>query len=99
MNVSNSPPDLAVILLATDADRTAAFYRDTLGVPLITERHDGRHTHYACRLGSAYFTIQPRSDFGAPPPSGYTTRFNSASPPGHGTVFGDVGGAGDPSAA
>ena len=72
MNVSNPPPDLAVILLlATDADRTAAFYKDTLGVPLIAERHDGRHTHYACRLGSSYFTIQPRTDFGAPPGSGY----------------------------
>lgn len=72
MNVSNPPPDLAVVLLlATDADRTAAFYKDTLAVPLVAERHDGRQTHYACRLGSSYFTIQPRTDFGAPPGSGY----------------------------
>lgn len=72
MNASIPSPDLAVILiLATDADRTAAFYKDTLGVPLLAERHDGRHTHYACRLGSIYFTIQPRTDLGAPPGSGY----------------------------
>lgn len=60
-----------VLLLAADADRTAAFYRDVLGVHLIAERHDGRHTHYACRLGSVYFTIQPRADLGEPPATGY----------------------------
>lgn len=58
-----------VLLLAADADRTAAFYRDVLGLALIAEKHDGRHTHYACRLGSVYFTIQPRTDLGEPPPA------------------------------
>jgi lactoylglutathione lyase len=51
-----------VLLLAPDADRTAAFYRDLLGLPLRAERHDGRHTHYACPLGAVYFTIQPAAD-------------------------------------
>lgn len=65
-------PDLAVILLLSeDADRTAAFYREILSVPVLAERHDGRHTHYACRLGSVYFTIQPRTDLGEPPATGY----------------------------
>src|SRR5262245_45214699 len=60
-----------VLLLASDADRTAEFYRELLKIPLVAERHDGRHTHYACRLGSVYFTIQPRTDLGEPPATGY----------------------------
>ncbi|HAB18754.1 MAG TPA: VOC family protein [Verrucomicrobiota bacterium] len=60
-----------VLLLASDADRTAAFYRDVLGLPLKAERHDGRHTHYACPMGGLYFTIQPRADLGEPPATGY----------------------------
>lgn len=60
-----------VLLLAADADRTAAFYRDVLGLPLVAERHDGRHTHYACPLSGIYFTIQPRTDLGEPPATGY----------------------------
>jgi catechol 2,3-dioxygenase-like lactoylglutathione lyase family enzyme len=61
--------DLSVVLLlARDAERTCAFYRNVLGLPLKDEQHDGRHTHYACRLGSVYFTIQPASDLAAPQP-------------------------------
>lgn len=60
-----------VLLLAADADQTAAFYRDVLGLPLRAERHDGRHTHYACPLSGIYFTIQPRADLGEPPATGY----------------------------
>jgi predicted enzyme related to lactoylglutathione lyase len=61
--------DLSVVLLlARDADTTAAFYRDLLGVPLAGEEHDGRHRHYAARLGPLYFTVQPAADLSAPPP-------------------------------
>ena len=61
---------LAVVLLLTrDTDRTAAFYRDVLGLVLQAEAHDGRHKHYACRLGSVYFTIQLGSDLGEPEPA------------------------------
>ena len=70
-----TPPPAAelsiVLLLARDADRTAGFYRDVLGVPLVGEEHDGRHRHYAGRLGPLYFTVQPAVDFAAPPPGGY----------------------------
>src|SRR5438105_1462905 len=60
---------LAVVLLLTrDTDRTAAFYRDVLGLELVAEEHDGRHRHYACRLGSVYFTIQRAADVGEPDP-------------------------------
>jgi catechol 2,3-dioxygenase-like lactoylglutathione lyase family enzyme len=61
-----------VLLLSRDTDRTAAFYRDVLGLPLHAEEHGGRHRHYACPLGSAYFTIQLAEDLAAPPgPGGY----------------------------
>ena len=57
-----------VLLLARDTGRTSAFYRDVLGLPLVEEEHDGRHKHYACRLGSVYFTIQSATDLAAPEP-------------------------------
>jgi len=57
-----------VLLLSRDVAQVGAFYRDVLGLPLQEEQHDGRHTHYACRLGSVYFTIQPAADLGAPDP-------------------------------
>lgn len=60
---------LSVILLLTkDTDRTAAFYREVLGLPLQAEEHGNRHKHYACSLGSIYFTIQQAADLGAPDP-------------------------------
>src|SRR5262249_57029465 len=57
-----------VLLLARDTGRTSAFYRDVLGLTLLEEEHDGRHKHYACRLGSVYFTIQLAADLAAPNP-------------------------------
>lgn len=64
------PNHLAVILLlADDPDRTAAFYRDLIGLELLPEKHDGRHTHYACTTSSIYFTIQHSSDFPGPHPA------------------------------
>jgi catechol 2,3-dioxygenase-like lactoylglutathione lyase family enzyme len=65
--MTNQNSGLAVVLLlANDPSRTAAFYRDVLGLVLNAEEHDGRPTHYACRLGSVYFTIQSRGDLGEP---------------------------------
>ena len=57
-----------VLLLTADTDRVAAFYHDVLGISLEAEEHDGRHKHYACALGSIYFTIQRAADLGAPAP-------------------------------
>jgi catechol 2,3-dioxygenase-like lactoylglutathione lyase family enzyme len=57
-----------VLLLTRDTGRTSAFYRDVVGLPLLEEEHDGRHKHYACRLGSVYFTIQAAADLAAPEP-------------------------------
>jgi len=58
-----------VLLLSDDPDRTAAFYRDVLGLDLVAEQHDGRHTHYACTTGAIYFTIQYAGDLAGRPPA------------------------------
>ena len=58
-----------VLLLSADPGRTAAFFRDLIGLDLQAEEHDGRHTHYACTTGSVYFTIQYSGDFPGPPPA------------------------------
>jgi catechol 2,3-dioxygenase-like lactoylglutathione lyase family enzyme len=55
-----------VMLLAENADATAAFYREALGVSLQQEKHDQRRGHYGGRLGSIYFTIQWAQDFPGP---------------------------------
>jgi catechol 2,3-dioxygenase-like lactoylglutathione lyase family enzyme len=57
-----------VLLLARDTGRTSGFYRDVLGLPLREEEHGGRHTHYACQLGTVYFTVQSAADLTAPEP-------------------------------
>jgi catechol 2,3-dioxygenase-like lactoylglutathione lyase family enzyme len=60
---------LAVILLITEeTERTANFYRQVLGLPLEGQQHDDSHQHYACRLGSVYFTIQCVADFSGKEP-------------------------------
>jgi catechol 2,3-dioxygenase-like lactoylglutathione lyase family enzyme len=58
-----------VLLLARDTSRTASFYRDVLGLPLMEEEHGDRPKHYACRLGSIYFTIQLADDLAGPAPA------------------------------
>jgi catechol 2,3-dioxygenase-like lactoylglutathione lyase family enzyme len=55
-----------VMLLAENADVTAAFYRDVLGIELVEEKHDQRRSHYGGRQGSVYFTIQWAADFPGP---------------------------------
>lgn len=57
-----------VLLLSPDTERTGAFYRDVLGLPLSEEQHDGKHKHFACPLGAVYFTIQAAADLNAPVP-------------------------------
>jgi catechol 2,3-dioxygenase-like lactoylglutathione lyase family enzyme len=57
-----------VLLLTRDTEPASAFYRDVLGLPLQAEEHGGRHKHYACQLGTVYFTIQLAADLAAPNP-------------------------------
>lgn len=58
-----------VLLLSGNPGRTAAYYRDIIGLDLQAEEHDGRHTHYSAVNGSIYFTIQFSGDFPGPPPA------------------------------
>ena len=47
----------AVLLISPDAPRLAGFYRDTLGLALEDEVHEGVPLHYACDLGDVHFAI------------------------------------------
>ena len=49
----------ASLLISQDAPALAAFYRDTLELPLVDEVHEGVPAHYGCELGSVHFAIHP----------------------------------------
>src|SRR5215813_11504016 len=49
----------AILLISTNAKELARFYRDTLGLPLEDEVHEGVAAHYACELGGVHFAIHP----------------------------------------
>jgi len=57
-----------VLLLSSDPDRTAGFYRDIIGVDLQAEEHGGRHRHYGGISSSIYFTVQYSGDIPGPRP-------------------------------
>jgi catechol-2,3-dioxygenase len=64
----------AILLISPDARSLAAFYRDTLGLPLEDEEHEGIPLHYGCDVGGVHLAIHPNA--GAP---GVATR-NAQSP-------------------
>jgi len=49
----------AILLISPNAKKLASFYRDTLGLPLEDEVHEGVPLHYACELGGVHFAIHP----------------------------------------
>jgi predicted enzyme related to lactoylglutathione lyase len=49
----------AIVLVSKDTRRLAAFYRDTLGLPLEEEIHPDSDVHYACEVGDIHFAIFP----------------------------------------
>jgi catechol-2,3-dioxygenase len=49
----------AVLLVSQNAKKLCAFYRETLGLPLEEEVHDGMPLHYGCDLGDVHFAIHP----------------------------------------
>jgi len=55
--------DVTAILLispnAARAKKLCAFYRETLGIPLEEEAHDGMPLHYGYALGDVQFAIHP----------------------------------------
>jgi catechol 2,3-dioxygenase-like lactoylglutathione lyase family enzyme len=64
----------AILLISPNASELARFYRDTLGLPLEDEVHEGVPLHYACELGGVHFAIHPAEGWPGVPTS------NSQSP-------------------
>jgi catechol 2,3-dioxygenase-like lactoylglutathione lyase family enzyme len=59
--------DVKSLVLTSDyIDRTAAFYRDVLGLPLEPEQHRGTARHWAGQLGSIHLAIHDRRTFWLP---------------------------------
>ena len=55
----------AVIVVSEQAEVVARFYRDTLGVPLEDEQHEGggEALHFACTLGDLHFAVHPTENW------------------------------------
>ena len=53
----------AVLLVSTNPQRLADFYRDVVGVPLQEERHGAALPHWGCTLGDIHFAIHPVETF------------------------------------
>lgn len=52
-----------VLLVSRRPAELAAFYRDTIGIPLEPEEHEGTHPHWGTTLGDIHFAIHPVEDF------------------------------------
>lgn len=53
-----------VILVTNDVERLAAFYCDTLGLPLEREEHGDLPVHYGVDIGTTHLGIHPPQSFG-----------------------------------
>jgi catechol 2,3-dioxygenase-like lactoylglutathione lyase family enzyme len=60
----------SIVLTSNDIDRTAAFYRDVLGLPLESEEHRGTARHWAGQVGELHFAIHDRKTFWLPTAAG-----------------------------
>jgi hypothetical protein len=56
----------SIVLTSESPQALAAFYRDTLEVPLEEERRRGTSTHWACQLGELHFAVHDRAEFWLP---------------------------------
>lgn len=60
----------AILLISDRPADLAAFYRDTVGLPIKEERHDDIPLHYGCEIGDTHFAIHPSADWpGQPAPN------------------------------
>jgi hypothetical protein len=50
----------ALLLISDDAERLAAFYRDSLGLSFEEEMHEGVPLHYECEISGMHFAIHLR---------------------------------------
>ena len=53
----------AVILVSTEPEGLAHFYRETLGLPVEAEQHGETLPHWGCTLGNQHFAIHRPDDF------------------------------------
>jgi predicted enzyme related to lactoylglutathione lyase len=53
----------AVLVVSTNPQRLATFYRDVIGIPLREEQHGGSRAHWGCNLGDIHFAIHPVETF------------------------------------
>jgi predicted enzyme related to lactoylglutathione lyase len=53
----------ALLLISDDAERLAAFYRDSLGLSFEEEMHEGVPLHYGCEISGVHFAIHPSADW------------------------------------
>jgi catechol 2,3-dioxygenase-like lactoylglutathione lyase family enzyme len=60
----------SIVLITSQLETTAAFYRDVLGLPLEEEQHGGAPRHFAGRLGNMHVAIHDRDAFWLPTPAG-----------------------------
>jgi catechol 2,3-dioxygenase-like lactoylglutathione lyase family enzyme len=72
----------SIVLTSDDIDRTAAFYRDVLMLPLEPEQHRGTARHWAGQVGGVHFAIHDRRTFwlptaGAPEPADVVVSFTT----------------------
>ena len=53
----------SVVLTSDNPEKTAAFYRDVLDLPLEAEQHRGTSRHFACQVGDLHFAVHERVTF------------------------------------
>lgn len=53
----------AVLLISPDSSALAAFYRNTLGLPLEDEEHPGIPLHFGCDVGGVHLAIHSSAGF------------------------------------
>src|SRR4051794_10573066 len=56
----------SIVLTSDKPEALAAFYRDTLQIPLAAERHRGTLTHWAGQFGDLHIAIHERATFWLP---------------------------------
>ena len=73
-NSRERPEDIrffsGILLVSSQPERLATFYRDVLGIPLEEEVHEGSEPHWGCELGDVHFAIHPAADYPDEPASG-----------------------------
>lgn len=57
----------ALLISSSNPDRTAAYYRDVIGIPLAKNSHGGLQEHWECDHQGIHFAILPPWNGGSSP--------------------------------